>query len=63
MVWEDQGNGTHKMKAYQKGTDGNYYELDSSNSGTITTGTEVRIHAGFHGSAQLNYVKAGLVAQ
>lgn len=63
MVWEDQGNGNHKMKAYQKGTDGNYYELDSSNSGTITTGTVVRIHAGFHGSAQLNYIKAGLVAQ
>lgn len=63
MIWEDQENGYHKMKVYQKGNDGNYHPLDSSNTGTIATGTQVRVHAGFHGSAQLNYVIAGLVVK
>jgi len=62
MIWEDQGDGTHAMKFYQKGSDGDYYEIDSSGVGTITTGTTVTIAAGFHRSAQLNFVKAGLVS-
>jgi hypothetical protein len=62
MVWEDQSDGTHAFKVYQKGDDGEYWEVDSSGIGTITTGDDVEVRVGFHSSAQLNNIKAGLVS-
>jgi hypothetical protein len=62
MVWEDQNDGTHAFKLYQKGDEGSYWEVNSSGTSTITTGDEVEVRLGFHSSAQLNNIKAGLVS-
>jgi len=62
IIWQDQGDGTHAMRLFQKGSDDAYWEIDSSGIGTIPNGTTVTIQAGFHGSAQLNFVKAGIVS-
>jgi hypothetical protein len=62
FVWEDQSDGTHAFKVYQKGDEGSYWEVNSSGVGTIDTGDDVEVRVGFHSSVQLNNIKAGLVS-